>query len=141
MALGQEYNAAQINYYYLTLRIIAVKRRKMEYRSAARGMHQSGAKASQVRKSYRPWRDQIVQEYLNMKEIKMEVPASGSTEFNAIFDIALRHIYAAVLQDMRPPWVTHLMGQAHLNADGLSVYTRPTFLMSKHSPRWRRLSP
>jgi hypothetical protein len=129
MALGQEYNAKQIYFYFLTLRIVAVKRKKAERRAGARGMHESGAQASQLRASHRPWQDQIVEDYLHMKDSQRPVPVSGSTEFNAFFDTALRHIYATVLQDMRPPWMTCHMGEGHLHADALSLYTRPTFLM------------
>ena len=52
---------------------------------------------------------------------------------NAVFDEAVRCVYAHVLRDMRPPWLEHSFPQA-LPGDGvLSRYTRPCFLAWSYS--------
>ena len=56
------------------------------------------------------------------------VPVSDSTEVLRIFDAALRHIHAVILQDMRPPWLASIMATQAVQGSSLSMYTRPSFL-------------
>ena len=89
-------------------------------------MHRSGAKASRIKQSHRSDREEIVAQYLAVTGQGGEAPELGSSAFKALFAAALRHMYACILQDMRPPWLALDFGQGRFA--GLSYYTRPTFL-------------
>ena len=93
------------------------------------GMLRSGAQASQIKEALVPQRKRLVAEYLRATGRDGEVPVSDR-DVQENFDKALRHLFACVLQDMRPPWLNDKVcsGQTFPWLDGLGLYTRPTFL-------------
>ncbi len=133
--LGHRYTAKQIYYFYRTLRIIAVKRRKHPrtvgpaLAPPLSGMLRSGAQASQIKDALVPQRKRLVAEYLRATGRDGEVPVS-ECDVQENFDKALRHLFACVLHDMRPPWLNDIVcsGQTSPWLDGLSLYTRLSFL-------------
>ncbi len=97
----------QIYYFYRTLRIVAVKREKCPPTAGPAlapplaGMLRSGAQASQIKDALVPQRKRLVAEYLRATGRDGEVPVSDR-DVQENFDKALRHLFACVLQDMRP---------------------------------------
>ena len=109
LALGERYAASQIYFFYRTLRIIAVKRRKdhtSDNRARRVGSHASELKPAQIKQSHRTDRTEIVRQYLAITGERIELPEPNTESFRALFDAALRHVYAYVLQDMSPPWLS-----------------------------------
>ena len=128
LALGERYTASQIYFFYRTLRIIAVKRRKdhtSDNRARRVGSHASELKPAQIKQSHRTDRTEIVRQYLAITGQVIELPEPDTESFRVLFDAALRNVYAYVLQDMSPPWLSTFFGSG---ISGLGVYTRPAFL-------------
>ena len=68
--LGEDYNAAQIYYFFRTLCLVAVKRRKGVPGSASKtihppatGTHHAGVKASMIKRELLSNKEQLVEEY------------------------------------------------------------------------------
>jgi hypothetical protein len=128
LALGERHTASQIYFFYRTLRIIAVNRRKdhtSDNRARRVGSHASELKPAQIKQSHRAERTEIVRQYLAITGERMELPEPNTDSFRVLFDAALRHVYAYVLQDMSPPWLSTSFGAG---ISGLGVYTRPAFV-------------
>jgi hypothetical protein len=119
LALGGRWSGAVIYEYYRTLRVVALCRRKSAGVVAAAGLsgHQLGLGLGAPAP--------LVQAYCDF--VGEEVPTS-ETERLAKLGEATRHVFALVLQDLRPPWAEHAFPQGLPNARGLERYTRPSFL-------------
>ena len=97
MALGAEYTAKQVYYFYRTLRIVALKRKKDKTSTSfTTGMHNSGLKAAELRTEFGLNREQLVREYALALNEDLEYS-------DALFDQAVRCVFAHVLRDPRPP--------------------------------------
>ena len=119
LALGARWTGAVIYEYYRTLRVVALCRKKTGSAVAAAGLsgHQLGVGLGAP--------EPLVQAYCDF--VGEEVPMSA-TERQAKLAEAWRHIFALILQDLRPPWAEHAFPQGLPNARALGRYTRPSFL-------------
>ena len=55
-----------------------------------------------------------------------EVPQSGSSAWRELYDNALRHVHALILQDLSPPFMVEAFRVKHNNT--MRAYTRAAFL-------------
>jgi hypothetical protein len=115
MELGRKYTAFAIYEYYKRLRLVSVKRCKQ---AAMLG-------ALRLRREIRPMQDTLLQEFVAIT--KAELPVSGSDK-RLMMDKAMRYIYATILQDLRPPWLTDMFPLCFHNTPTLAAYVRPCFL-------------
>ena len=127
LALGKQYTAAQIYSFYRTLRLVAVKRRKLHgahgpASGSATGVTATEFQAARIRLEHTPNKHQLVAEYAAANELG-ELEA---TQENV--NVAIRYLYKVLLRDLRPPWLTHTFPQALPGNNLLSKYTRPCFL-------------
>ena len=127
LALGKQYTAAQIYSFYRTLRLVAVKRRKLHgahgsASGSATGVTATEFQAARIRLEHTPNKHQLVAEYAAANELG-ELKA---TQENV--NAAIRYLYKVLLRDLRPPWLTHTFPQALPGNNLLSKYTRPCFL-------------
>ena len=127
LALGKQYTAAQIYSFYRTLRLVAVKRRKLHgahgpASGSATGVTATEFRAARIRLEHTPNKHQLVAEYAAANELG-ELKA---TEENV--NVAIRYLYKVLLRDLRPPWLAHTFPQALPGNNLLSKYTRPCFL-------------
>ena len=127
LALGKQYTAAQIYSFYRTLRLVAVKRRKLHgahgaASGIATGVTATEFQAARIRLEHMPKKHQLVAEYAAANELG-ELKA---TQENV--NVAIRYLYKVLLRDLRPPWLTHTFPQALPGNNLLSKYTRPCFL-------------
>ena len=119
LALGARWSGAVIYEYYRTLRVVALCRRKSGGAVAAAGL--SGHYLGVGLDAPAP----LVQAYCDF--LGEEVPTSYSGRQAKLAE-ATRHVFALVLQDLRPPWAEHAFPQGLPNARALERYTRPSFL-------------
>jgi hypothetical protein len=144
LKLGEEYDAAQIYYFYRTLRLVALKRRKDKPGAVgigqalpATGMRQAGVSAGVIRRGMQVGSVRIVEEYMALMHSDVDVPAKGSAEFNATFEQALRYLHVLLLEDLRPPWLLHSFPQALPGDSMLSNLTRPTLMYWDETCAWK----
>ena len=99
-ALGKDFTAKQVYYFYCTLRIAALKRYKgskaPSSASVAVGMSASGIQASKLRREVN--KHQIMREYA-------AVTGKAFQRTDEFFNQAVRAVYAFVLRDLRRPWL------------------------------------
>ena len=126
LALGKEYTARQIYAFYLSLRLIAVKRRKTQSTGrgagAATGVTGSPFQAANMRSELKYNRTQLIEEYAAVHNLD---PLPDNKES---LDAATRYLYKLLLSDLRPPWLTEAFPQALPGNSLLSRYSRPCFL-------------
>ena len=104
LALGKEYTARQIYGFYLSLRLIAVKRRKTQSHGrragAAIGVTASDFQAANLRLELKSNMARLIEEYAAVNKL-------GQLEDNKVNrDAAINYLYKLVLSDLRPPWLT-----------------------------------
>ena len=119
------WNAAQIYYYYCTLRIVATKRRKHgpgRGRKASTGAHSAKTKASAVKATFP--RQALVADYCALHGIA--VP-DAEPDFSEMYFRAAKYIHMNLLQDLSPPWVAASFTQALPGEGLLSQFLKPTF--------------
>ena len=118
LALGKEYTAVQIYAFYLSLRLIAVKRRKQYSHGrgsgAATGVTASPFQATRLRLELTSNKAQLIEEYAAANDLG-QLPQTKEN-----LDAAIRYLYKVLLRDLRPPWLTHTLAQA-LPGNGLSL--------------------
>jgi hypothetical protein len=128
--LGPRFSAATIHYFYRTLHIVALKRRPGKSGKSKRpetvvGTTGSSLQASKIKSALQTEEENMVQEYSFIIGHVGEVAEAYKKD---MFAAAVRYMHMILLQDLRPPWLTHKFPQA-LPGDGvLSRYTRPSFL-------------
>ena len=144
LILGSEgWHAAQIYVYYLSLRIVAMKRRKTtpggssivrpgsaSQQAAPRdpslgltGQHHAGTSPAAVKREFN--RRAIVEEYAVLHGERVPLQRK---QFDDMFNLAVRYIHMNLLQDLSPPWITKKFTQA-VPGDGLLAQClMPTFL-------------
>ena len=124
---------------------MAVKRRKIEPSSSASGQRHSGRvissrrhlealpvtgmakcglSAGGIKKALQTNKSQLVEEYVAI----MNLGPTDKDSADSLFPDAVRYMLKLILQDLRPPWLTHHFPQAVPGASVLSRFTRPTFL-------------
>ena len=144
--LSDECTAAEIYYGYLHLKIVAVKRWKgksnWNAEKAPTGMRTNAGLSSMGVTGIsleRNWKQQLVKDYCQhvrracgfvarvdqgQSLTAMVIPDASTPEWKVVFDEALRHVHAMIIQDISPPWRFSrkpTMSQLH-------VYVRATFL-------------
>ena len=123
--MGTKWNAACIYEYYLCLRVVGLKRQKGGARKHGTGMAAAETSGSALRKELLPWHARILKESDAL--LGKEVPVSDSS-LKERTEVALRYLYALILQDLRPPWTADKFPQALPGAATLSRYSRPCVL-------------
>ena len=122
LVLGKRWRASAIYYFYRTLRLVAVKRRKTTSGDAQLGLTRSNLQGAQIRRALVINKDQLVEEYAVAMNLGEQSP---TTE---LFDSAVRYLHMLLLRDLRPPWLAYKFPQALSGEGVLSRYTRPSFL-------------
>ena len=116
----------QIYAFHLSLRLIAVKRRKQYSHGrgsgAATGVTASPFQATRLRMELKSNKAQLIEEYAAANGLD-QLPDTKDS-----LDAAIRYLYKLVLSDLRPPWLTHAFPQALPGNGLLSRYTRPCVL-------------
>jgi len=124
----KEWDAAQIYYFYRSLRIVAVKRRKNVPGDEAlpmTGARAAGTAPTVVKREAVGAKTHLVQEYATLFG---ECVPTSVNDFNSMFNKAVQYIHVNLLQDLSPPWLDKNFPQA-LPGDGvLSRYLKPCFL-------------
>ena len=122
-ALGKQFIAKQVYYFYRALRIVALKRSKGSTSAGSTGaflgMAASGLQAAQLRANLN--KEQLVREYAAAIGVEC-------VDTREVFDEAAKAVYAAILRDMSPPWLLRSFPQALPGNGVLSKYTGPCFL-------------
>jgi len=131
------WNAAQIYYYYCTLRIVATKRRKHVPGGGRRdwptdatppltGQHLAKTSAAAVKAEFN--RVALVEEYSALHGMAMPDITQERAKFDEIYLSAVKYIHMNLLQDLSPPWIGARFTQALPGEGLLSQYLKPTFL-------------
>ena len=140
LILGQPscgWNASQIYYYYCTLRIVAVKRRKDVPGGGRRalnpvlappqtGQHLARTAASAVKAEFDKFA--LVEEYSALHGFAMPDFLQERAKFDEMYLHAVKYIYMTLLRDLSPPWIARRFTQALPGSGLLSQYLKPTFL-------------
>ena len=120
-ALGKQFTAKQVYYFYRALRIVALKRNKGSTSAGSTGaflgMAASGLQAAQLRANLN--KEQLVREYAAAIGVEC-------VDTHEVFDEAVKSVYAAILRDMSPPWLLRSFPQALPGNGALPQCTRPS---------------